>query len=199
MNVILWFPLFDNWITARLLSRLAIDMLLAHITECRKNFMGIEALEGLYLTYTVYLLVFVGTELAGCFNNNNINDDNSPHCFVNRSWKWDANWACTRRIRSYKHLRWCNKEFPDFYLSVSGFILVSLPPVLLLSASIPKPQQTSSPTVVLVIWCKYTPNVLFIFYFCWHWRVLFMLCVACNNRTSWQFSYTARLVKERLY
>ena len=44
--------------------------------------MGIEALEGLYLTYTVYLLVFVGTELAGCFNNNNINDDNSPHCFV---------------------------------------------------------------------------------------------------------------------
>jgi len=114
-------------------------------------------------------------------NNNNTNDDNSPHCFVNWTWKWDASWACTRWIWSYKHVR-CNTEFPEFYVFVSSFILVSLPPVLLLSASIPKPQQTSSP-VVLVIWCKYTPNVLFIFYFCWHWRVLFMLCDACNNRT----------------
>lgn len=65
------------------------------------------------------LLVFVGTELAGCFNNNNININNdnphSPHslCFVNLSWEWDANWACTRWKRSYKHLR-CNTEFPEF-------------------------------------------------------------------------------------
>lgn len=36
-------------------------------------------------------------------------------CFVNWSWKWDANWACTRWIRSYKHLR-CNTEFPEFII-----------------------------------------------------------------------------------